>query len=183
VWTVLAIALVITTPFVYFDLNYFGERGLLDRFGGFSAVLTGFYIAALVGVASFSSSLGDLDEPIEVGTITRVDESGAPYDLTRRQYVCSMFGYLAFVSLVISMIAIVLVSVSNFAWSKAITGLVPWQSRRAAADGIEVGISVLMFVINMVLAHMLVTTCYGLYYLIDRLYAAKPKLLPKRPET
>lgn len=177
---VLMIVVVVSAPFIMFDANYFGDKGFLDRFGSFSAVLTGFYIAALVGVASFASSLGDLDDEIEVGKIKRPmrssDDDGY---LTRRQYVCSMFGYLSFISLALSVIAILLIVAAQPAKSvlDALTeGLLPEKSRQLVEF---VGAAVILS-FNIVLAHLLVTTCYGLYYLIDRLYATKPKMLPKK---
>lgn len=42
-----------------------------------------------------------------------------------------------------------------------------------------VGRAAIVMGFNLVLAHLLVTTCHGLYYLIDRLYAKKPVLLSK----
>ena len=48
----MTVVVILSAPFILFDANYFGDKGFLDRFGSFAAVLTGFYIAALVGVAS-----------------------------------------------------------------------------------------------------------------------------------
>ena len=173
---VLLIAASISVPFVFFDANYFGDKGFLDRFGSFSAVLTGFYIAALVGVASFAASVGDLDDEIQVGKIRRFTEN--PDDdpfLTRRQYVCAMFGYLSFSSLVLSVSAILLI-VASTPIASAIRVAVPeYAVRISAIFGIFV-----VLVFNLLLSHLLITTCYGLYYLIDRLYATKPTMLPKK---
>jgi len=171
-------------PFVALDANYFGDKGFLDRFGNFSAVLTGFYIAALVGVASFASSFGELDDEIEVGRISRpVPDPAEGEDreefLTRRQYVCSMFGYLAFISLILSVGAILFIVAADqmkLVAELAKTWLGPVIAERTLA--ITRGVIVIGF--NIVVAHMLVTTCHGLYYLIERLYAQKPKILKKR---
>ncbi|MFU0502983.1 hypothetical protein [Pseudaminobacter sp. NGMCC 1.201702] len=176
---VLLVVVVLSAPFIIFDANYFGDKGFLDRFGSFSAVLTGFYIAALVGVASFASSIGDLDGEIEIGRISRPTpfplEDDEPVEfLTRRQYVCSMFGYLAFVSLVLSVGAILFIVAANPANTALIASFRPEQWP------IEIISGTAIVTFNVVLAHLLVTTCHGLYYLIDRLYAEKPKLLPKK---
>lgn len=170
--TVILLTIAFTLPFWLTDANYYADGGLLDRFGNFSAVLSGFYIAALVAVASFGPSLGDIDDVIQVGKITRApDEEGdEPETLTRRQYVCSLFGYLAFLSLLISVLGIVVVTVAG-AGSKML-GLLDVRAVR------PVGL-LLAIVINLIIAHMIVTTCHGLYYLIDRLYAKSAKLLPK----
>ncbi|RWM70817.1 MAG: hypothetical protein EOR81_32295 [Mesorhizobium sp.] len=166
------IAIILTLPFGFTDANYFGDKGFLDRFGGFSAVLTGFYIAALVGIASFAPSIGDLDEQIEVGKITRIDDDGESENLTRRQYVCSMFGYLSFVSLFISVFAIFSAIFSSFHVIDIIFNVAGFRINFSFVIYL-----LAIFFINLIISHMVVTTCHGLYYLIDRLYAKKPKLL------
>jgi hypothetical protein len=181
--TVLIVVIVMSAPFILFDANYFGDKGFLDRFGSFAAVLTGFYIAALVGVASFSSSVGDLDGEIEVGRISRPrtnpGEGEDPDEyLTRRQYVCSMFGYLAFVSLLLSVGAILLIVAANPS-RVTIKSMFSWFGFGSARHTQEVLGTLVILAFNLTLAHLLVTTCHGLYYLIDRLYAKKPKILPK----
>ena len=86
---VLVIAAVLGAPFVLFDANFFGPEGFFERFGSFASVLTGFYIAALVGIASFVSAVGGLDEPIMVGPVftkARFDEmkrDDSTFGLTR----------------------------------------------------------------------------------------------------
>ncbi|RWD61184.1 MAG: hypothetical protein EOS60_33195 [Mesorhizobium sp.] len=184
-WVAVAVVVILlSAPFILVDANYFGDNGFLDRFGSFAAVLTGFYIAALVGVASFASSVGDLDVEIEVGPIRRrkqvpAEVEQAEEDLTRRQYICSMFGYLAFVSLFLSVAAIILLVAAEPA--KILISLAIKAAWRPEAVGYCLyGISGILIVgFNVVLAHLLVTTCHGLYYLIDRLYDQKPKLLSK----
>lgn len=181
--TVLFIVIFMSAPFVFFNANYFSDKGFLDRIGGFAAVLTGFYIAALVGVASFASSVGDLDEEIEVGRISRPVLDQTEYAdgrdfLTRRQYVCSMFGYLAFMSLVLSIGAIVLIVVAE-PMHLAIGSLSRWLDAGTLSWIHRSGRAIVIIGFNIILVHLLVTTCHGLYYLIDRLYAKKPKLLSK----
>lgn len=184
---VLVVVTIMSAPFILFDANYFGDKGFLDRFGSFAAILTGFYIAALVGVASFASSVGDLDGEIEVGRISRPVPVPAEGDdpeeyLTRRQYVCSMFGYLAFVSLALSVGAILLIVAAD-PGRIAVNAMAGWFGVQPVQCPREVLRAIVIVGFNLVLAHMLVTTCHGLYYLIDRLYAKKPQLLPKKGRT
>lgn len=178
-WAVLLVALVASAPFLLTSASYFGAGGFLDKFGAFSGVLTGFYIAALVGIATFATTLGDLDDVIENGPVLRAGADG-PEPLTRRQYVSSMFGYLAFLALLVSFIAILLVILSGveirLAWLPVADHML--STPTAAFMRIVVRV-VVLFAINMVLAHMFVTTCHGLYYLIDRLYEKRPVVLPK----
>ncbi|RYG86011.1 MAG: hypothetical protein EON59_10980 [Alphaproteobacteria bacterium] len=168
----LALAVLLSVPFWFSDANYFGESGLLHRFGAFSGVLTGFYVAALVAIASFASTSATLDDPIELGPILERNAAGVePDPLTRRQYVCAMFGYLSFISLALSLIAILAVSVS--------TDIAPMLTAWLGAELIKWIGWVALFLVNVVIAHMVVTTCHGLYYLIDRMYAQKAILLDK----
>lgn len=170
---------IISVPFIFLDSNYFGDKGFLDRFGDFAGVLTGFYIAALVGVATFASSVGDLDEEIEIGRIRRPIRSHNSKStdvefLTRRQYVCSMFGYLSFVSLFLSVCAIIIVVIAP-----PLNSLINDYFSQKSKMLITYGVSFLIVIFNVIFSHLFITTCHGLYYLIDRLYAEKPKILPK----
>ena len=42
------------------------------------------------------------------------------------------------------------------------------------------GVPIMLF--GLLAAHLAVVTCHALYYLMDRLYARKPELLPERPD-
>jgi hypothetical protein len=170
-------ATILALPFIFFDGNFFGASGLLDRVGTFASVLTGFYIAALVGVASLSSTVGDLDDIIDVGPIFGPDvESGQLEKLTRRQYVCSLFGYLAFVSLFISISAIFAVVCSGIITpgliTKAQASIVTWTgfSASCVATSFEFIRGGIIIVYAVVISHIVATTCHGLYYYIDRIY-------------
>ncbi|KQY78656.1 hypothetical protein ASD52_02075 [Ensifer sp. Root142] len=177
--TVVLLTALISAPFIFAEANFFGDKGFLDRIGSFSAVLTGFYIAALVGVASFSSSIGDLDEVIVVGPIKRIATDGRSEDLTRRQYVCSLFGYLSFVSLIISIGSILLI-VAAAADGKLISRVseIPVAGPYVVSS-LEMLHAALIIVCSLIIAHLFVTTCHGLYYLIDRLYQKNDQLLEK----
>ncbi|MFG1339585.1 hypothetical protein [Xanthobacter autotrophicus] len=171
IWVVTIVCLIIAIPFVVFGANFFGDKGFFDRFGSFSAVLTGFYIAALVGIASFSNISRDLDKIITVGKIISKSE-GRDLWLTRRQYVCSMFGYLAFISMFLSVVAmIVLIVASSVKLSVPDLRYVQW--------GVLVIRSVFIFSFCFAVSHMLIVTLHGLFYLIERLYAEAPRLPPK----
>ncbi|MBY5763584.1 hypothetical protein [Rhizobium leguminosarum] len=173
------LSLAVSAPFIIADANFFGDKGFLDRIGSFSAVLTGFYIAALVGIASFSTSIGDLDEEIEVGPIFRQSSEGVTERLTRRQYVCALFGYLSFVSLIISLGSILLIVVGSTK-TDLLSTLSAFPEARAAFETSSRWIRDLaVLAISLVISHMFVTTCHGLYYMIDRLYYKEARLLDK----
>lgn len=158
--TIIVISTILSVPFIFSDANFFGERGFLDRFGGFCGVLTGFYIAALVGIASVTGTMSGLDKEIQIGKIYGIRENGAQVALTRREYVSAIFGYLAFVSFGLSVVAILLVATAGAAKS-----ILPYW----------VG-CITLCLFNLVLSHMIVTTCHGLYYFIDRIYYQEPTL-------
>lgn len=169
---VITLALIVSLPFWVTTANYFGTDGFLDKFGAFSGVLTGFYVAALVSVASFLSASPSLDELIAVGPVYGPPKDGEPNPLTRRQYICSMFGYLSFMSLGLSLGALLAVTIAE---------PISWGLYAIISDKIvqQIISGALIFGMNLVLAHMVATTCHGLYYLMDRLYAEKAQILTK----
>ncbi|WP_421413112.1 hypothetical protein [Agrobacterium tumefaciens] len=177
---IITITALISLPFIFANANFFGDKGFLDRIGGFSAVLTGFYIAGLVGIASFSSSVGDLDVVIVHGPISRRTIDGEKEDLTRREYVSSMFGYLSFVSLSMSIAFILLIVLAGakddvLAWVRKVPEIEPYVT-----NFIGLVRTTTIILCSLVVAHLFVTTCHGLYYMIDRLYHKEPRLLNKR---
>ncbi|MEH3045586.1 hypothetical protein [Sphingomonas adhaesiva] len=175
------IALAIGAPFAFFDsLNFFGPSGLVDKLGTFASVLAGFYIAALLAVATFASALGDLDSPIKKGKVLAPGDTGEKEELSRREYVCALFGYLSALALLVAVLSILITLIApTFA---------PWASSlwTKANDRMQTSIDVRwikavpIVAYSMIVSSMLVTTLHGLYYLIDRLYAQAPRILPKK---
>jgi hypothetical protein len=161
---VLVLAVVLSLPFWLTNANYYGLGGFLDRFGSFAGVLTGFYVAALVGVASFATPKLGIDNLIAVGPV--FDHSKKPpKSLTRREYVCAMFGYLAFMALMSSLAAILAAVVAPDIGA-GLRNLLPLSAFRIISG-------IILFAFNLVIAHMVATTCHGLYYLIDKIYTPK----------
>lgn len=177
--SILMITLIISLPFIMADANFFGDKGFLDRIGAFSSVLTGFYIAGLVGIASFSSAVGDLDVVIQHGPIRRITATGDTEDLTRREYVSSMFGYLSFVSLSMSIGFILLIVIAG-SKIEIITLLenLPFDKNTISCTFTVIR-AFAIFACSLVVSHLFVTTCHGLYYMIDRLYHKEARLLEK----
>ncbi|MRH22434.1 hypothetical protein [Rhodovulum strictum] len=173
---ILAIALVFTAPFVVFDqMNFSRAAGFVDRMGSLAAVLTGFYIAALVAVASFSASIGDLDSPISNGKIFL--NIGDEDSLTRREYICAMFGFLSFLSLFIAIVStFILIVAPAFA---DLHDRSPIEFAGHSIPIFEVARGSIIGIYCVIVSAMIVTTFYGLYYLTDRIYAKPPKILPK----
>lgn len=174
------IALAIGSPFAFFDsLNFFGPSGLVDKLGTFASVLAGFYIAALLAVATFASALGDLDSPIKKGKVLAPSDTGGKEDLSRREYVCALFGYLSALALLVAVLSILITLITpTFApwagslWAKA-------NANMQTAIDVRWIKAIPIAAYSMIVSSMLVTTLHGLYYLIDRLYAQSPKIRSK----
>jgi hypothetical protein len=173
-WIIVSVLL--STPFIAFDgMNFFHKDGFLDKIGTFSSVLTGFYVAALIAVATLSSNFANLDSKIETGVIRRPSEfeSESPEDLTRREYVCLMFGYLAFVSLVLTGASLIIVALSPVVHPFSIRLQVHsyysiWDYRWVRA--------LVILTASVPISSLAITTVRGLYYLVERLYYVEPQV-------
>ncbi len=172
----LLLMLILCAPFIIIGgTNYFHKDGFVDKLSAFSGVLTGFYVAALIAVATFSPKLEGLDVPITQGEIRqpRAPDSEKGDLLTRREYVCYMFGYLAFVSLILSISCIMTVVISpgfgdfGFPIAAGLASMdIPHGLMRAVA----------ICAVSLPLSSLAITTVRGLYYLVERLYAEAPQI-------
>lgn len=182
------VASITAAPYLLFgEANFFHKDGFIDKVGAFSSVLTGFYVAGLVAVATFPFNRAGLDKVIEVGPVFLPKPQSKKDDqtdfkeidreaLTRREYVCSMFGYLAFMSMLTTILAIVCVTISDKVGRVENISLGPWLGNISLTHGMFRG--VLIGISCLVLSSLFVTTSRALYYLIDRLYASSPEIIP-----
>jgi len=126
-----------------------GDHGILKGVQDLIALFAAFFVAALAAVATFDRK--SLDLPMQ-GTTPTLDGR----DLSRRQFMCYLFGYLAVLSfalflgivsadIVIPSLRVVL-SVSALWWVKAISGAV----------------------FAFAFWNMIVTTLLGIYFLVER---------------
>lgn len=108
----IAVATVIAAVFTVFWTaigmpGSFSKDGLIDGLGSITSVLAGFYVAGLVAIATFFRENSALDDVIVTGpailNFGRSDEE----HLTRRQYVCSIFGFLVGVSFFLAISAVI----------------------------------------------------------------------------
>jgi hypothetical protein len=83
---VLIIAILICVPFISVRGSlFFAKDGFLDKFSSFAGVLTGFYVAALIAIASVPSGQTDLDGVIAKGSVFMYRHATKTYKpLTRR---------------------------------------------------------------------------------------------------
>lgn len=178
----IAFALLLAAPYVIAgNANFFHSGGLLDKILTFTSCLTGFYIAGLVAAATYSHP--DLDKVIRVGAIylieKDIDGSKVEEHLTRREFVCCLFGYLSFSSFAISLGSSYFVSLSGPDWPNLTNAL-----------GMKMGVGSSYLVIrdamilgwSMVISHLTTTTCIGLYYMMDRLHRHDRKVGPPKAD-
>lgn len=180
----LALTAALSAPFIAISTsNYFHKDGFIDKVGSFSSVLTGFYVAGLLAVATFASSMGNLDGVIHIGRIILPgrEEADPARDLTRREYVCAIFGYLSAMSLFTTLLSITIVTIAE-----ALPALHDFEIHRGGYD-LKVYKDVLRIapiaVFSTLVSHLTVVTCHGLYYLMDRLYAQSPEILPNKEQS
>lgn len=140
-------------------VNFFGYGGVLANVMGLTAALTGFFVAALTAAATFQNP--DLDHKIENGALVLRGRK-----LSRREWVCHMFGYLAFSAMAFTIVAAISVP-SAVALGGRFGG---WTSVGAK------------FLCLWWLAHIFVVTNIGLYYLVERLGDKTPSITTSKSE-
>lgn len=182
-WPTLLLAILLALPFILLPgATFFHIGGFLDKLLVLTAALTGFYVAALVAAATFSHP--DLDKVFKAGPVALVtrDADGQKIreHLTRREFVCTIFGYLAFSSLTLSLLSSLFISVSDFNHAEAAR----WRFVGAFIGGEYAWITrdIVIFCFTLAVAHLAVVTGLGLYYLMDRLYRRDREMVtPKIP--
>ncbi len=132
-----------------------GDTGFLKGVRDLIALLAAFFVVALATVATFSRE--SLDRPMQGTTPTL-----AGRQLSRREFVCYLFGYLAVLSFVLFLAAVAAqiitpslrleLSITALWWVKAISGTV-------FAFGFW---------------NMFVTTLFGIYFLVERVHLDTP---------
>lgn len=100
---VFSLALGALVFFAPVKVNLFGEFGLVHQANGLMQILSGFYIASLAAIATFNRP--GLDETMK-GDPPRLRRSGTlkEEELTRRRFLCLLFGYLSFASITLYVI-------------------------------------------------------------------------------
>ena len=175
-WIATAILTVaIASPYIFLDGSvFFKNGGFLDKLLVLTPALTGFYVAALVAAATFSHP--DLDKTITAGPIALIakDADGHRISeaLTRREFVCTIFGYLAFLALVFSVLSSIAIGISEADFFKEYSNsIILWY-----------GIRVVVIIFSAMISHLIVVTSLGLYYLMDRLYRRDRQITTKKSD-
>jgi len=136
-----------------------GENGLIEIIAGLLQILTGFYIASLAAIATFRKEGMDNTMPGDPPTLKTTFRGKIKIDqLTRRRFLCLMFGYLALLSVFLYFLGKGSILVSgNMAM------LIPGQYLSFAKWGY---LTLYLFLFS----NLLITTLLSLYYMVDRIH-------------
>jgi len=134
----------------------FTEKGLVNTVNGLLNTLIGFYIAALAAIATFNNV--NLDKvmkgrPPTLVTIRQGEKSEE--QLTRRRFLVMLFGYCAFLSIML------------FAFGVVSLLLAPSMAKIAWLPALRL---VWLLVYFAMAASLFVVTLLGLHYLIERMH-------------
>lgn len=134
----------------------FTDKGLVNTINGLLTTLIGFYIAALAAIATFNNAT--LDNVMKGRSPTLIGfRQGEKIEeqLTRRRFLVILFGYCAFVSIML------------FAFGVLSLLIAPSLAKSAWLAGLRFVWLAIYFCIS---ASLLVVTLLGLHYLIDRIH-------------
>ncbi|HAS8115880.1 TPA: hypothetical protein I7666_21590 [Vibrio vulnificus] len=147
----IVIGSVLTSIFFFspVQIKLLGQGSLIGLVNGLLQILIGFFVASLAAVATFQRE--GLDD-FMVGTSPTLKGK----KITRRQFVCYMFGYLALVSIALY-------------FGGGLAELTIGLLRVFFAENYLIFKILSMFVYMSVLVNLIVTTMLALYYLTDRI--------------
>lgn len=160
-----AVSLIVTFAYYFYanKISLVQSNGLLLQVNGLLQVLIGFYIAALAAVSTFSNAtIDDLMAGEPPTLMERFRNEKIQVKLTRRRFVCYLFGYLALVSFMLFCIGVISVLVGK--------PLHSWLLTFLSSDCI-LGLKTL-FVGGylFILMNIITTTLLGLYFLAVRFH-------------
>jgi hypothetical protein len=147
-------------------LPVFGGDGLIKVITGILQILTGFYIASLAAVATFDKQ--GMDDPMPGKPIAlNVKRRGHTKSeiLTRRRFLCLLFGYLALLSFFLYFLG----AIANL-----VTDNVKYLLPVASHSLIKWGF---VFAYLFLTVNLVTTTLHGLYYMVDRIHRADAKIV------
>ncbi|VVQ32251.1 hypothetical protein PS943_02825 [Pseudomonas fluorescens] len=141
--------------------SIYGIPGLINSIISYLQLLSGFYITALAAIATFNRE--GMDDPM-LGDPPTLDTPSLqePEKLSRRRFLCFLFGYLAFGSLLLYIggtIITLAAPIIRSEVSESVRILLRW------------GIATVYIFCTF---NILVTSMLGMYYLTDRLHRITP---------
>jgi hypothetical protein len=138
-----------------------GKIQVFENVGSFLGILTGFFIAALAAVATFGKTQMDSpmpgDNPMRLEH--RVNQERYFENLSRRRFLSFLFGYLAWMTLILCIVGYCYFIADRYYFS--------W----AVSDELRHGMFRFVWIIYMLgIGNILSNTLLGLYYLTDRIH-------------
>lgn len=174
-WVLPPIVAVLLTSTLFFSpvkVTIFGANSVIKACTDLLQILTGFYIASLAAIATFSKqSMDDImagDPPI---LWKKTKGLNVKEQLTRRRFLCYLFGYLAFMSLFLYFIGSATIPLSDVArklFMPRTNYIIKWA---------------FVFIYTFLMSQLLITTLLGLYYLVDRIHRSDVVLVNRNPST
>lgn len=138
--------------------SVYGTPGLISSIASYLQLLSGFFITALAAIATFNREGMDDEMLGDPPTLER----GEPEKLSRRRFLCFLFGYLAFGSIILY-IAGTIITLS----APALLGHLSQNVIVALRWSI---LAIYMFCTF----NILITSLLGMYYLTDKLHRPLP---------
>jgi hypothetical protein len=139
----------------------FSEKGMLSFIVNYLQIVSGFYIASLAAVATFNKDSMDRPMPGLPTTLPRTMKGVEVIEnLSRRRFLCFLFGYLSLLSLIL-----------YFSGSGLILAAPHIKTLISANVAAYLKWTVVFFYL-MITYNLLVTTLLGLYYMTDKIHRA-----------
>lgn len=163
------ISFVLTISFFYLPVTpqIFGQEGLITSVVSTIQILTGFYIASLAAIATFNKDgLDDVMRGTPPTLAATKQGRTIKVPLTRRKFLCLLFGYLALLSILINLISICAKLIYPSLLSLGI-----------GSDYYLLAKVAFVFTYFFILSNLFVTTLLGLYYMSDRIHRNDTKLI------
>ncbi len=161
---IVSVFLVGLLAFLPADVDILGSQGVLNRVNGLLQILSGFYVAALAAIASFNSE--NLDSLLG-GLGVKLNGR----QLTRRQFLSYLFGYLAFISYTLVLlgigIGIFLPNIELVVTAVKSQNLIMWIKY------------IFLTIYFTILCSMFFTTLLGLYYLTEKIHEDRTEFVKR----
>lgn len=141
------------------SISIVGKDSLISLVNGILQILSGFYIASMAAVATFSKE--GMDDVMQGEPPTLKKEK-----LTRRKFLTYLFGYLAFMSIAMYFLGGALQLTST-------------SIKELHLSSIPLLKYVLLFFYLTAVCNIIYTTALGMFFMIDKMHDEKTKLIIK----
>ncbi|MBB6183536.1 hypothetical protein [Oleiagrimonas soli] len=159
---IFSLATCVVFYFVPKGVAILGDNGFVHSINGLLQILTGFFVAGLAAVFGVRGVSLE-QEPIGFkyfGSVKIDREEGVV--VTRRMFVCSLFGYLAFSSFSLYLMGLIASICEPLFRLMHINSCLHFS---------------ILFMYAFVVWNIFFVTVYGLYYMVDRAHRSDPKVI------